>query len=123
MPVARSVDNPHFQLNGNTVTGLVSPSRGANECILYRVEFPPGGSIPAHRHDHEDVFTVVEGGATIHIDEDSDELGPNDSVVVPTGALHGIVAGSQGCAIVVTMLAGTLFIREDGTSAVPAWGI
>jgi quercetin dioxygenase-like cupin family protein len=123
MPVARSVDNPHFEFNGATVTGLVSPSRGATECILYRVEIPPGGSLPPHRHDHEDVFSVVEGGATIQIEDDSHELGPEDSVVVPTGALHRLEAGPNGCEIVVTMLAGTLFIREDGTSAVPLWGV
>ena len=110
-------------MDGVAVTGLVSPSRGANECILFRAEIQPGGSLPKHRHDHEDVFTMLQGSGTVHIDEDSYELGPNDSVVIPAGAHHWLEGGPQGCVIVVTMRAGTLFIRDDGTSAVPPWGV
>ena len=123
MPVARSVDNPIFEINGASVTGLVSPSRGSSECILYRIEVPPGGALPPHRHDHEDVFTLTEGSGTVHIDDESHDLAPDDTVVVPAGALHWLGAGEEGCTIVVTMLAGTLFIRPDGFSSVPPWGI
>jgi quercetin dioxygenase-like cupin family protein len=123
MPVARSHDNPQFDFNGATVTGLVSPSRGSTECILFRTNLPPGVALPPHRHDHEDVFTMLAGSATIRIEDESEQLGPNDSVVVPTGALHLLEAGPEGCTIVVTMLAGTRFIPEDGTSTVPLWGI
>ena len=122
MPVARAQDHPSFELAGNTITGFASPSCGATECILYRVEVPPAGGLPAHRHDHQDVFTVAAGSGTMHIDDDVHEIGPGDSVVVPTGALHWLEAGGDGAAIVVTMLAGTKFIREDGTASVPPWG-
>ena len=122
MPVARAADHPSYELAGNTITAFASPSRGATECILYRVEVPPGGGLPAHRHDHQDVFTVAAGGGTMTIDEDVFEVGPGDAVVVPTGALHALDAGDDGAAIVVTMLAGTRFIREDGSSSVPPWG-
>ena len=122
VPVVRADDHPSFELAGNTITGFAAPSRGATECILYRVEVPPGGGLPAHRHDHQDVFTVAAGGGTMHIDDEVHEIGPGDAVVVPTGAVHRLDAGSDGAAIVVTMLAGTRFIREDGTGSVPPWG-
>jgi quercetin dioxygenase-like cupin family protein len=121
MPVARADENPIFQLGGNRITGLVSPSRGSSECILYRIDVPGGGRLPAHRHDHEDAFTLLAGSGNVHIDEASHEIGAGDSVVVPTGALHWVEAGPEGCTMIVTMLAGTLFIREDGAS-VPPWG-
>ena len=123
MPVSRSEDNPIFQINDASVTGLMSPGKGATECILYRVDVPPGGALPPHRHDHEDVFTVARGSGTVHIDEETHDVGLDDTVVVPTGALHWVEAGQAGCTIVVTMLAGTLFIRDDGSSSVPPWGI
>jgi quercetin dioxygenase-like cupin family protein len=122
MPVARADDHPTFELAGNTITGFASPSRGATECILYRVELPPGGGLPPHRHDHQDVFTVAAGDGRMFIDDDAHDIGPGDTVVVPAGARHWLEAGADGAAIVVTMLAGTLFIREDGTSFVPPWG-
>ena len=46
MPVARADDHPSFDLGGNTITGFASPSRGATECILYRVEVRPGAACP-----------------------------------------------------------------------------
>jgi quercetin dioxygenase-like cupin family protein len=123
MPVARSSDNPIFQINEASVTGLMSPSKGSTECILYRVDVPPGGALPPHRHDHEDVFTVAKGSGVAHIDDESFDLSPDDTVAVPTGALHWVDAGEDGCTIVVTMLAGTLLIRPDGSNSVPPWGI
>ena len=122
MPVARAEDHPSFELAGNPIPGFASPSRGATECILYRVEVPPSGGLPAHRHDHQDVFTVAAGGGTMFIDDEVHQIGPGDAVVVPAGALHRLEAGADGAAIVVTMLAGTRFIREDGSSTVPPWG-
>jgi len=121
MPVARATENPTFQLGGNRITGLVSPSRGSSECILYRIDVPGGGKLPAHRHDHEDTFTLLAGSGIVQIEDASHEIGPGDSVVVPIGALHWVEAGTDGCAMIVTMLAGTLFIRDDGSS-VPPWG-
>ena len=122
MPVARADDQPTFELAGNTITGFASPSRGASECILYRLEMPPGGAVPLHRHDHEDTFTVAAGDLRISIDDETLDIGPGDTVIVPTGARHALEAGPDGAALVVTMLAGTLFIREDGTASVPPWG-
>ncbi len=122
MPVARSADHPAFDLGGNRITGLAAPSSGATECILYRVDVPPGGSLPPHRHDHLDVFALLEGSGAVHIDDEVHEIRAGDSVVVPAGARHWVDAGDAGCTMAVTMLAGTLFIRDDGTSNVPPWG-
>ncbi|MEO8292962.1 MAG: cupin domain-containing protein [Actinomycetota bacterium] len=122
MPVVRADDQPNFDLGGNTITGFASPSRGAAECILYRVEMPPSGTLPAHRHDHQEVFNVAAGSGTMFIDDEVHPIGPGDSVVVPTGALHRLEAAADGAAMVVTMLAGTRFIREDGSESVPPWG-
>jgi quercetin dioxygenase-like cupin family protein len=124
MPVARAVDNPTFNVKGSTVTGLMAPSRGSTECVLYRIDVPSGlEALPPHRHDHEDLFTVASGTATVHIDGETYEVGPDDSVVVPTGSMHWIDSGPGGCVLIVTMLAGTLFIRDDAEPAVPPWGI
>ena len=42
--------------------------------------------------------------------------------MVPTGAMHYLVAGPEGASIVVTMLAHTKLIREDdGSVIIPPW--
>ena len=122
MPVERAVDHPTFELGGNTVTSLAAPSRGADEAALFRIEVPADGGLPAHHHDHLDVFTVEAGGGAFHMDEEVVELVAGDSVVVPIGVVHFLEAGPEGASIVVTMLAGTKLIRRDDSSeTVPPW--
>ncbi len=121
MPVERAADHPIFELGGNTVTSLGAPACGAEEAALFRIALPPGGALPKHHHDHLDVFVLESGAGVVHIGEGSHELSPGDSVVVPTGAWHSLEAGPEGAAIVVTMLAGTKLVREDGSETVPPW--
>ena len=86
------------------------------------MEVPPGVGLPAHHHDHLDVFFVQAGGGTFTIDDVSFDLAVGDSVVVPTGAVHRLEAGNDGASIVVAMLAGTTLTRaDDGSTIVPPW--
>jgi quercetin dioxygenase-like cupin family protein len=121
MGVERADEHPTFELGGNTITSYAAPSRGAGEAALFRTDLPPGGALPRHRHDHLDVFVVEAGSGTVHIDDASSEVQVGDSVVVPTGASHFFVAGDRGASLVVTMLAGTKMIREDGSETVLPW--
>ncbi len=121
MPVERATDHPSFELGGNAITSYAAPARGAHEAALFRIDLPPGGGLPPHHHDHLDVFAMLAGGATIHIDHEAFELAVEDSVVVPVGAKHHLEAGPEGASVVVTMLAGTKLARKDGSIVVPPW--
>ena len=121
MPVRRPDDHPQFDLGGDTITSLASPSIGADESVLFRIDLPPGGGLLKHHHDHLDVCTLERGSRTIHIDDEPTMVSMGDVVVVPTGAWHFFVAGEDGATLVVTMLAGTKLIREDGSETVPPW--
>lgn len=122
MPVERAADHPTFEIAGNTVTSYAAPSRSSDETALFRTELPAGGGLPPHRHDHFDVFVVLEGSGTVHIADDAIDIAPGDSVVIPTGELHWLEAGPLGASIVVTMVAATKLIREDdGTVLDPPW--
>jgi quercetin dioxygenase-like cupin family protein len=64
MPIERAADHPTFELGGNAITSLAAPARGSDETALFRIDLPAGGALPAHHHDHFDVFTVAAGSAT-----------------------------------------------------------
>jgi len=122
VPVERADEHPIFELGGNTITSLAAPSRGSDEVAMFRIAVPPGGGLPAHRHDHLDVFTMLDGTGTFHIDDDSFAIAVGDAVVVPVGAVHYLEAGGEGATIVATMLGGTKLSREnDGTEVVLPW--
>ena len=121
MSIERPDEHPIHESGGNTITSLAAPARGASEVALFRTELPPGGSLPRHRHDHIDVFTVDRGGGIFQVDEERSPIGAGDSVVVPTGAWHHLEAGADGATITVPMPGGTRLIREDGSEIVPPW--
>jgi quercetin dioxygenase-like cupin family protein len=121
MPIERAADHPTFELGGNTITSYAAPARGSDETAFYRVDVPPGKGLPAHRHDHFDVFLVVAGAATLNIGDETTELTVGDSVMVPIGVRHVLEAGADGCSIMVTMLGGTQMFRDDGIDMVPEW--
>ena len=121
MPVERASEHPSFELGGNTITSYAAPARGSDETALYRVDLPAGKGLPAHRHDHFDVFLVVEGAATLHMGDESFELAVGDSVMVPIGVRHVLEAGGDGVSILVTMLGETQMFRDDGIDIVPEW--
>jgi quercetin dioxygenase-like cupin family protein len=122
MPIERAEDHPTFDLGGNAITSLAAPARGSGEVAFYRLDLPPGGGLPAHTHDHFDVFTVTSGEAIVHLDDEATPIGAGDSVVVPPGMIHWLEAGAAGTSIFVTMLAHTKLFRQDGGSVVaPPW--
>lgn len=122
MPVVRSADDPTYDMHGNTITALASPSRGAQESIMYRIDLAAGGALPPHRHDHEEVFHLLSGSLTSVLDGTPHEVRPGDTVMIPAGTLHHGQAGDPGAVLLVAMPVGTLFIPEGGEPLVPVWG-
>jgi mannose-6-phosphate isomerase-like protein (cupin superfamily) len=51
----------HIGLVGDTYTILLSGSDTAGRYCLIDMHIRPGGGPPAHRHDFEESFTVIEG--------------------------------------------------------------
>lgn len=69
-----------------TVTGLESD--GA--VVRYRWTSDPGGVIVEHTHpDCAEIFTILDGEATMTMNRERIVLGPGETLVIPPGALHG----------------------------------
>jgi mannose-6-phosphate isomerase-like protein (cupin superfamily) len=64
LTVARPDDDEtltHLGIVGDTYTILVTGDDTAGKYTLIDMHVPPGGGPPPHRHDFEEVFTVLEG--------------------------------------------------------------
>lgn len=65
------------------------PPHGAQHLVVMDVELTPGGGHDFHRHPgQEEIIIVKSGRITQFVEEESSELGPGDSVLVPEGAVH-----------------------------------
>jgi quercetin dioxygenase-like cupin family protein len=59
-PDAKS-DLPHLSIAGGTYTILVSGNDTAGRYCLIDMHIPPGEGPPPHRHDFEEMFSILEG--------------------------------------------------------------
>jgi quercetin dioxygenase-like cupin family protein len=55
------------------------------------VKMEPGGTSPAHRHPHPQIFYVISGTGQVRLDGTPHELHPGSTVRVLNGELHDFV--------------------------------
>ena len=80
---------PHFGLVGDTYTILVSGDDTAGKYTLIDMHVPPGGGPPPHRHDFEEMFTVLEGEVALSFRGEDLIAKAGETVNVPANAPHG----------------------------------
>jgi quercetin dioxygenase-like cupin family protein len=80
---------PHFGLVGDTYTVLVSGDDTTGKYTLIDMHVPPGGGPPPHRHDFEEMFTVLEGEVELSFRGQQLLAKAGETVNVPANAPHG----------------------------------
>jgi quercetin dioxygenase-like cupin family protein len=80
---------PHLGLVGDTYTILVTCDDTAGTYTLIDMHIPPGGGPPPHRHDFEEMFTVLEGEVELSFRGQNFVARAGETVNVPANAPHG----------------------------------
>src|SRR3984957_14764973 len=91
LTVARPDKNqrlPHLGLVGDTYTILVTGDDTAGRYTLIDMHVPPGGGPPPHRHDFEEMFTVLEGEVELSFRDQHLVAKAGETVNVPANAPH-----------------------------------
>lgn len=83
----------------NTTWRLVvdpAPSDRVAEMAVLLERCAPGDRIPKHRHDVDEVVTVLAGEAHYYLDGEQHNVSTGDVVFIPAGTVHGMSnAGAQ----------------------------
>src|SRR5215469_9563384 len=98
MPVIRHADSRRTETPNALMTTLASPTQGGAGHSVWRVDMRPSQAGPLHAIDTEQVWTVLDGGATI-------ELAP---------------PGTRAYTLDGTRVSPTCAV-PDGDKLVPAW--
>ena len=88
--LARS-DNPnlpHIGLVGDTYTILVAGEDTAGRYSLIDMHIPPGGGPPPHRHDFEEMFSVLEGEIETTFRGKKTIIRAGETINIPANAPH-----------------------------------
>lgn len=79
---------PHLGLVGDTYTILVSGSDTRGVYTLIDMHVPPGGGPPPHRHDFEEMFTVLAGQVEVTFRGDTVTARAGETINVPANSPH-----------------------------------
>jgi quercetin dioxygenase-like cupin family protein len=94
---------PHLGLVGDTYTILVSGDDTAGKYTLIDMHVPPGGGPPPHRHDFEEMFSVLEGEVELSFRGQHLVARAGETVNVPANAPHGFRNASSAPARLLCM--------------------
>jgi quercetin dioxygenase-like cupin family protein len=79
---------PHIGVVGDTYTILVSGADTGGRYTLIDMQIPPGGGPPPHRHDFEEMFTILEGEIELTFRGAAVIARAGETVNVPANAPH-----------------------------------
>jgi quercetin dioxygenase-like cupin family protein len=92
MTVIRHDESRRTETPAGVMTTLASPTQGGAGQAMWRVEMPPGASGPLHAFDVEQVWTAIDGGATIELGGDPLALAAGDTIVLPADVARQVFA-------------------------------
>src|SRR5450432_4645488 len=89
--VLANPDDPkarHISVAGGTYTILVTGKDTGGRYSLIDMLVPPGGGPPPHRHDFEEMFTVIEGEVELTFRGARSVARAGETVNIPANAPH-----------------------------------
>ncbi len=78
----------HIAVVGDTYTILVAGEDTGGRYCLIDMHVPPGGGPPPHRHDFEEMFTILEGEIDVTFRSTKSVVQAGETVNVPANAPH-----------------------------------
>jgi mannose-6-phosphate isomerase-like protein (cupin superfamily) len=78
----------HIGLVGDTYTILLTGKDTAGRYCLIDMLVPPGGGPPAHRHDFEEMFSILEGEIEVTFRGAKSVVRAGETVNIPANAPH-----------------------------------
>jgi mannose-6-phosphate isomerase-like protein (cupin superfamily) len=85
-------------LDGSTIRVLLDAALGgaANQSLA-EASLEAGQSTQRHYHARsEEIYVFLEGDGEMEVEDDSRDVKPGDTVLIPAGAWHRIEAGANG---------------------------
>ena len=96
---------PHIGLVGDTYTILVTGQDTAGKYTLIDMHVPPGGGPPPHRHDFEEMFTVLDGEVRVTFRGETITALAGQTINVPANAPHSFTNATRAPSRLLCMCA------------------
>jgi quercetin dioxygenase-like cupin family protein len=95
----------HVSVAGGTYTILVNGRDTGGKYCLIDMFVPPGGGPPPHRHDFEEMFSVLEGSVDFTFRGEASTVSAGTTINIPANAPHSFKNNSSKPARLLCMCA------------------
>jgi quercetin dioxygenase-like cupin family protein len=85
----------HISVAGGTYTILVTGGETRGRYCLIDMLVPPGGGPPPHRHDFEEMFTILDGEIELIFRGEAQRASAGSTVNIPANAPHSFKNSSD----------------------------
>jgi quercetin dioxygenase-like cupin family protein len=92
---------------------LASQVSGVQGMSTGLAAFSPGSSLPYHRHDVSEAFTILSGDALAMVEGRTYRMGPLDCLHVPAGVAHSVINSSTKNKLMIHAAFGAVHPRRD----------
>ena len=119
----RAAERRRTETPNATMTTLASPTLGPTAGLsLWSVEMAAGATGPLHTFDREQVWTLVEGEATVEVDAEPVALAVGDTLVLAPEIPRRVIATADARFVVCGPgEARASVIGEEASRGVPPW--
>jgi quercetin dioxygenase-like cupin family protein len=93
----------HVSISGSTYTILVTGEETGGRYCLIDMLVPPGGGPPPHRHDFEEMFTILNGEIELTFRGETHRATAGSTVNIPANAPHSFKNNSGNPARLLCM--------------------
>jgi quercetin dioxygenase-like cupin family protein len=121
MPVIDSDAQRRHEIPGARFQTLASPSLGAEETSVWRVELEPGTPGLPHRLTREEIFVILAGTAVASLDGEPRRVASGSTLVLPAGVELSLATGDEGLEAIVCLPVGGQGMIGDGEPFTPPW--
>ncbi|RSN66815.1 cupin domain-containing protein [Actinomadura sp. WAC 06369] len=115
MTLVRDAEARRTETPNGTMTTFATPTQGGTAGLaVWRVDVLPGKTGPRHAFDTEQIWTFLDGAATVDVGGRTERVGPGDTLVLPADVARQMTAGAEtGFTAVVAAPAGCLVYDPD----------
>jgi len=118
-------DVQEFELAGNKMYGLATPSRGASEVEVWLTRVQPDAQTPIHSHTGEEVIVVLRGrGEARRIGNETITFEAPCTLILPARELHQLAnTGREVLEGIAAIPAGSKIFDEHGVEMALPWRV
>lgn len=122
MAIVNHRDVATYELQGNTMLGLATPSQGAQQVEVWQTWVAPGAGTPPHVHEGEEVVVVLRGRGELHVGDTVASFEGPCALIAPAGVPHQIInTGSEQVEAVAALPLRSKIATPDGEELVLPW--